>query len=115
MQIAAHERRKRLLRTIKQRMNPKPTAAPTNQVPPPQAPPQKETRTKGARTLGPEHDVLPRTPPRQHHHISESKRTYLHALDLPDDFPDDPALTVSFYLISTLHRTHMLFRASYRI
>ncbi|KAJ7175671.1 hypothetical protein C8R46DRAFT_1030706 [Mycena filopes] len=42
--------------------------------------------------LAPEDDVLPRTPPRQDHHISESKRTWLNAMDLPNDFPNDSAL-----------------------
>lgn len=94
-QIAAHERRKRLLRLIKRHMNPKP--APEH---PPPAPPT-ESRTKTAATLAPENDVLPRTPPRQRYHISESKRHWIHALDLPDDYPDDPALTVGLYSVYT--------------
>ncbi|KAK7013429.1 GLOBIN domain-containing protein [Favolaschia claudopus] len=89
-QIAAHERRKRLLRRIKQRMNPRVSSKPSNT--PSLAPQPKEQRSKTAGNLAPAHDTLPRTPPRQRYHISESKRTWLHALDLPDDFPDDQAL-----------------------
>ncbi|KAK7042827.1 GLOBIN domain-containing protein [Favolaschia claudopus] len=90
-QIAAHERRKRLLRRIKLRMNPKTLKKKPTTPPQPEQQP-KEQRTKNAEKLAPTHDTLPRTPPRQRYHISESKRTWLHALDLPDDFPDDPAL-----------------------
>ncbi|KAK6974093.1 GLOBIN domain-containing protein [Favolaschia claudopus] len=89
-QIAAHERRKRLLRRIKQRMNATSQSKPSNT--PSLAPQHKEQRSKTAENLAPTHDALPRTPPRQRYHISESKRTWLHAMDLPDDFPDDEAL-----------------------
>ncbi|KAF7328374.1 GLOBIN domain-containing protein [Mycena venus] len=88
-QIAAHERRKRLLRIIKQRMNPKPAPQPAETTP---RPLPKDLWAETASRLAPEDDVLIRTPPRQRYHISESKRTWVHALDLPDDFPDDPAL-----------------------
>ncbi|KAJ7119056.1 hypothetical protein C8R44DRAFT_878566 [Mycena epipterygia] len=98
-QIAAHEQRQRLLRGIKQRMdetaaagaNPSPSDETATQQPDPlpQAPPPP--RSKNA--LAPEDDVLSRTPPRQHHHISESKRTWLSTWELPNDFPNEPALT----------------------
>jgi hypothetical protein len=44
--------------------------------------------------LAPDDDVLPRTPPQAHHHISESKRTWLDAYGFPRVAPDDPALQV---------------------
>ncbi|KAJ7021549.1 hypothetical protein C8F04DRAFT_1313789 [Mycena alexandri] len=87
-QIACHERRRRLLHAIKRRMDGESRPLTEDEVSP-QAQ-TKEHRVKNS--LAPANDLLPRTPPRQHHHISESKRTWLHALDLPDDFPDDPAL-----------------------
>ncbi|KAJ7663516.1 hypothetical protein B0H17DRAFT_873532, partial [Mycena rosella] len=95
-QIASQERRQRLLRAIKKRVDEhadKTAAAPPSDatITPPQAPPQApRSRTKNA--LAPEDEVLPRTPPRQHHHISESKRTWLGTLEMEEEFPNDPAL-----------------------
>ncbi|KAJ7686355.1 hypothetical protein B0H17DRAFT_1136909 [Mycena rosella] len=89
-QIAAHERRRRVLRGIKQRMQdaastsaaqtvnesdeqPVEAATPVHLTPaPPVSPPQRVVNN-----LRPEDEDLPRTPPRQHHHISESKRSPL--------------------------------------
>ncbi|KAK7016580.1 hypothetical protein R3P38DRAFT_3321043 [Favolaschia claudopus] len=92
-QIAAHERRKRLLRRqIRHRMSFKSSSKPSTPASPKPQQQAPKKRTKNAENLAPAHDTLPRTPSRQRYHISESKRTSLHALDLPDDFPDDPAL-----------------------
>ncbi|KAJ7156268.1 hypothetical protein C8R46DRAFT_1004688 [Mycena filopes] len=86
-QIACHERRRRLLRSIKRRM-----AEESGTTSGPRPLPQAAQPHRKRVHLAPEDDVLPRTPPRQHHHISESKRTWLNAMDLPNDFPNDPAL-----------------------
>ncbi|KAJ7211477.1 hypothetical protein B0H12DRAFT_1079580 [Mycena haematopus] len=97
-QIANQERRRRLVRGIKRRMEEEaantansstPDAGGNDSVNPPKAP--KPTSRK--RSLIPDDEVLPRTPPRDHHHISESKRTGFLTDDLPEDFPNDPALT----------------------
>ncbi|KAJ7635897.1 hypothetical protein B0H17DRAFT_872696, partial [Mycena rosella] len=99
-QIAAHERRRRLLRGVNQRMKDAAAAAtakiaedggdqadtPAVQAPVPAAP------NPFVDTLQPQNDELPRTPPRLHHHISESKRTPLDVYGFPALMAGDPAV-----------------------
>ncbi|KAJ7679881.1 hypothetical protein B0H17DRAFT_943718, partial [Mycena rosella] len=99
-QIAAHERRQRLLRGINQRMNDAANAAKSSEegegqpdatdvsvaaLPAPMPNPVTDT-------LQPQNEELPRTPPRQHHHISESKRTCLSVYGFPALMAGDPAV-----------------------
>lgn len=47
-----------------------------------------------AEKLRPSIEILPRTPPREHHHISESKRTWLHAYEFSSLMAGDVAVEV---------------------
>jgi hypothetical protein len=117
-QIARQERRQRLLRAMNRQMDaakavsevglnePPAEQAPAVQSPvqpPPPAAVQNPTPTQSV--FDPKDDTLPPTPPRQHHHISESKRTHLHIFELVQKFPDDPAVKVFFkiYFLSYSH------------
>lgn len=92
VQIAAHERRRRLLRRMRERMDntssQAPGAAPTT------VPSTDSVQDK----VQPQNDSLPRTPPRQHHHISESKRNPFDVFEFDSlsTIADDPAVEVSF-------------------
>ncbi|KAJ7018065.1 hypothetical protein C8F04DRAFT_977982, partial [Mycena alexandri] len=94
-QIANQERRRRVLQAVKRRMEENtandstPAEGATHSGDPPTIP----NPTSRKKTLIPDDEVLPRTPPRDHHHISESKRTGFRTDDLPYDFANDPALT----------------------
>jgi hypothetical protein len=87
-QIAAHERRGRILTAMNRRM--KDAAAAKSAAAPADAQPTK------VNNLHPTVDPLPRTPPRQHHHISESKRAPIDLYDFLtiDGTEEDPALEV---------------------
>ncbi|KAJ7649404.1 hypothetical protein DFH06DRAFT_996491 [Mycena polygramma] len=89
MQIARGERRRRLALGVKRRLDDAATAKLNSADESSTETPQTTPRILSS--LVPDDDNLPRTPPRQHHHISESKRTYISTYELDDDFPDDPA------------------------
>ncbi|KAJ6556218.1 hypothetical protein B0H19DRAFT_1152200, partial [Mycena capillaripes] len=92
-QIAASERRRRLALAIKKRLDDA-TIEQKNASEQSVRKSTDSTQSAIARTqrrLVPEDDNLPRTPPRDHHHISESKRTFIRTDELSDEFPDDPA------------------------
>jgi hypothetical protein len=92
-QIAAQERRRRVLHITNQRMKDTAATAAANAAATEQDPPTINTV---ANTLQPQRDPLPRTPPRQHHHISESKRTWFDIKEFPymSILEDDPAVEV---------------------
>ncbi|KAJ7155302.1 hypothetical protein C8R46DRAFT_1296775 [Mycena filopes] len=102
-QIAMHERRKRLLRAINRRMLTASSTAAANAAGTEEAagaptaaaaPTPAACRAAAADRLQPRDEPLPRTPPRLHHHISESKRTWLDVHEFPSlpIFEDDPAV-----------------------
>jgi hypothetical protein len=107
-QIARQERRQRLLRAMKRRMDAsKAVSEPGSNEPPVEQPPIVQTPvqpppaavqepTSAPSVFDPKDDTLPPIPPRQHHHISESKRTHLHIFELAQKFPNDPAIKVFF-------------------
>ncbi|KAJ7033960.1 hypothetical protein C8F04DRAFT_1260454 [Mycena alexandri] len=127
LQIAAHERRQRLLRAIKRRLDQQEASAPApdestavpdvEPQPPAPAPPPVESELNSI--LQPEDDTLPLTPPHQHHHISDSKRTWLHLVMFLSKFRGDPALTFSLQDLAdvTIQRervyTHKILRVNY--
>ncbi|KAJ7016995.1 hypothetical protein C8F04DRAFT_1339278 [Mycena alexandri] len=91
-QIANHERRQRLLRAINRHMataaaseaaNAAAAAGESTQPPTPATPSPAAQRTAVTDLLQPQEDPLPRTPPRLHHHISESKRSWLDIYEFP--------------------------------
>ncbi|KAJ7023894.1 hypothetical protein C8F04DRAFT_969636 [Mycena alexandri] len=101
LQIAAQERRQRFLRIIKRRLAQQEGAAspadkPTTRDVEPQPlapvpnPPSVESELTSI--IGPEDDDLPPTPPHDHHHISDSKRTWFHLVVFLSKFRADPAL-----------------------
>ncbi|KAJ7678649.1 hypothetical protein B0H17DRAFT_837558, partial [Mycena rosella] len=85
-QIAAHERRRRVLRGIKQRMQ---DAASTSAA---QMANESDEQPRVVDNLRPEDEDLPRTPPRQHHHISESKRSPLDVREFSSMMAGDRAV-----------------------
>ncbi|KAJ7757884.1 hypothetical protein B0H16DRAFT_656738 [Mycena metata] len=102
-QIANHECRQHLLRAINRRMataaafeaaNAAAAAGESTQPPTPATPSPAAQRTAVADLLRPQEDPLPRTPPRLHHHISESKRSWLDIYEFPalSILQDDPAV-----------------------
>ncbi|KAK6985226.1 hypothetical protein R3P38DRAFT_3450728 [Favolaschia claudopus] len=86
-QIANHERRNRILVAMNNRMNDAATAANIT------AADSVQNSAAGER-IRPENEPLPRTPPRQHHHISESKRAWFNIHEFLDETDRDPALKV---------------------
>ncbi|KAJ7666669.1 hypothetical protein DFH06DRAFT_1184435 [Mycena polygramma] len=92
IQIAAHERRRRLARGIKQRLDDAQAAASLDDASDPTAPAPPIPPPEVQSIHAPEDDILPRTPPRHHHHISESKRTWLHTVRFLAEFRNDTAL-----------------------
>ncbi|KAF7374197.1 GLOBIN domain-containing protein [Mycena sanguinolenta] len=134
-QIAKHEHRQRLLRSIKQKMkdaatsaasatDSSPTAAgdatgvtttastagPTVTAPatPASTTADRPIGSAAARKLRPADEHLPRTPPGLHHHISLSKRSFFNIYEFSSlsEFADDPA--VKDFLKKL--RTHLLCR-----
>ncbi|KAJ6582167.1 hypothetical protein B0H19DRAFT_927963 [Mycena capillaripes] len=111
-QIAGREQKQRVLRKTNQRMRDAASAAAVAQTTAepdrpadsdPTSPPiQKSTN----QTLWPEDEDLPLTPPRVHHHISESKRNFLNVFEFNDlsKISGDPAN----FLLKL--RTHLLSR-----
>ncbi|KAJ7166117.1 hypothetical protein C8R46DRAFT_1351546 [Mycena filopes] len=102
-QIAMHERRRRLLRAINRRMLTASSTAAANAAATEEtagaptavaAPTPAARRAAAADRLQRRDEPLPRTPPRIHHHISESKRTWLDVHEFPSlpIFEDDPAV-----------------------
>ncbi|KAJ7753919.1 hypothetical protein DFH07DRAFT_744109 [Mycena maculata] len=91
-QIAAHERRQRILRKVRRHMLESDAAAAA-------AEPAEETSADPSTSanmtrsdLQPASESLPRTPPHHHHQISESRRTWIHATQFVSSQPNDPAV-----------------------
>ncbi|KAJ6490960.1 hypothetical protein C8R45DRAFT_195539 [Mycena sanguinolenta] len=134
-QIAKHEQRQRMLRSIKLKMkdaaaaaasttDSNPTAAGagtdvsttastadttvTTAATPAAAAADHPIGSAAARKLRPGDEHLPRTPPGLHHHISLSKRTFFNIYEFNSlsEFADDPA--VKDFLKKL--RTHLLYR-----
>ncbi|KAJ7732328.1 hypothetical protein DFH07DRAFT_906091 [Mycena maculata] len=107
-QIAGHEQKQRILRATNQRMADAKAADAVQvsaniQDPPAEHPtistdsqslPAASARNSMAKNLCPDEDDLPRTLPRAHHHISESKRTSFNVFDFNalSKIADDPAV-----------------------
>lgn len=120
-QIAAHERRQRLLRAIMKRME---RAVPTideDHTTDPAPAPAPSSSTPNILAPDPESDSMPRTSPRAHHQISESKRSWIHTAQFMSAFSNDPAVTVrpfsdtSIWLITSQNfmrdlKSHLLAR-----
>ncbi|KAJ6549892.1 hypothetical protein B0H19DRAFT_857319, partial [Mycena capillaripes] len=90
-QIAASERRRRLALAIKRRMDDTATEKANTSEESVEQSTQTSCQSAPARArknLVLEDDNLP---PQQHHHISQSKRTFIRTDELSDDFPNDPA------------------------
>ncbi|KAJ7627108.1 hypothetical protein FB45DRAFT_1082250 [Roridomyces roridus] len=103
-QIATLERRRRILRGVQQNMhtatlstNDAPsttTNSPSDAVKPRTATKRSKIRTA---LLG-EDETLPPTPPKEHHHISDSRRTWMDLTDMVDIVEDEPAFEASTLL-----------------
>ncbi|KAJ7038616.1 hypothetical protein C8F04DRAFT_951015 [Mycena alexandri] len=102
LQIAAHERRRRLLLAINRRLDQQEAAAlPADNAPTPHVEPQPPVpapnppsvnNSELASITEPEDNNLPPTPPHDHHHISDSKRTWFHIVMFLAKYRADPAL-----------------------